>query len=599
VRAGLYIRLSKENLAGKREGIDSTRVQESDGREAIAREGWTLDERHVFVDDGITGRRADRDAWQRALACAKRGEIDVLVVRDQDRFSRQHAVDALMAIRDLTKTGVRLWSYAQRQFISVDGDQVVFTAINARHAVSRSEKDGESIAAGLRKRASEGRATGRAPFGYRTRIITDQDARDADDRKTRAGKWHVLGPEGEIEVYRHVWAVAHETESLAATCRRLNADGTRPPEGETWRNAMVKALLKQPLARGYKMHKGQRIEHPELRIFTKEEERDIDALLLRLSKNRPWTSAVRKSGTFNLAVPFVACGVCGGAIVAAGSGKRNPRGEMGRGNRSYVCDRQRLHGCRGVGYRSADRVDEGLIRAVDNTLTPEAIAAVCALVQEESKTRPTTREAERKRMARDISRAEKRVANLTEAVAEAPSGVRAPLYAKLGAEEGRLSALRAGLARLDGGPVDLDPRRMVVSIQKRARELRAMLAKGGKTASEAIRVVLGDTRLKAHLVVKDGKRGWSLTGRIGGFYVFDDAHHGSENLLKALITGETAAKAAASATAPPTTPAAPAPAPAPAAPAPVTPQAPAAAAPAAAAASAAPAAAPAAPAAHS
>ena len=99
-----------------------------------------------------------------ALAAATRGEFDVLVVRDQDRFSRQHAVDALVAIRDLAKTGVQLWSYAQRQFISVDGDQVVFTVMAARHAVSRSEKDGESIAAGFANGLARAVRRGRHPL---------------------------------------------------------------------------------------------------------------------------------------------------------------------------------------------------------------------------------------------------------------------------------------------------------------------------------------------------------------------------------------------------------------------------------------------------
>jgi hypothetical protein len=132
------------------------------------------------------------------------------------------------------------------------------------------------------------------------------------------------------------------------------------------------------------------------------------------------------------------------------------------------------------------------------------------------------------------------VANLAEAVAEAPSGVRAPLYVKLGAEQDRLAALRAGLARIDGAPAELDPRRTAGRMQKRARELRAMLAKGGRDAAEAIRVVLGNTRLRADLVTVDGKRGWKLGGRIGGFYVLD-AHHGSDTNLKKSVKGNVTA----------------------------------------------------------
>jgi DNA invertase Pin-like site-specific DNA recombinase len=397
-RVAIYVRLSKEDVRGKSLGIESCAVQQRDAREGIEREGWTVDQRHVFVDDGVSGTKANRDAWQAMLAAAKRREFDVVAVRDLDRFSRLDPVRTLAVIRDLSDVGVKLWSYRERQCISVDGDQVVFTAMRARQAAAEAEKASERITAGLRARARDGRATARAPFGYRTRTVTEQDvadARKAGDEKLRAGKWWVKH-EPELEVVRHVVAVFCETLSYSATARALNEEGTRSPSGKQWAHvSAVKSIVGQPAYRGYKMHKGDRIEHPDLAIFTAAEVRRIDAAMARASTVRPWAAAERKSGRFNLAVPFVACGVCGSAIVATGSAQ---------GGRSYLCDRQRTHACRGVGYRSADRVDEALVRAVDNTLTPEAIATVCALVKD-VESQPSTRGADRQRIAREITAA--------------------------------------------------------------------------------------------------------------------------------------------------------------------------------------------------
>jgi hypothetical protein len=68
--------------------------------------------------------------------------------------------------------------------------------------------------------------------------------------------------------------------------------------------------------------------------------------------------------------------------------------------------------------------------------------------------------------------------------------------------------------------------------------------------------------LKAHLVSVDGKRGWKLSGRIGGFYVFDDAHHGSDNTLKLKVTGNVTGVTVTPITAPTATPPSAQPAPA-------------------------------------
>jgi hypothetical protein len=56
----------------------------------------------------------------------------------------------------------------------------------------------------------------------------------------------------------------------------------------------------------------------------------------------------------------------------------------------------------------------------------------------------------------------------------------------------------------------------------------------------------------------DGQRGWQLTGRIAGFYVLDEPHHGSDSPLKKAVTGNvvgiTVTPVVAPATAAPTAP---------------------------------------------
>ena len=194
------------------------------------------------------------------------------------------------------------------------------------------------------------------------------------------------------------------------------------------------------------------------------------------------------------------------------------------------------------------------MRAVDATLTPEALAAVCALVREEIEARPTTSADNRTRLTSEIATTEKRIGNLTEAVAEAPAG--SGRHCTRSSEPSRTGSQRCGRGwrASTWAPPELDARRTIANVEKRARELRAMLAKGGRDAATAIRVVLGEKRLKADLVTVDGKRGWKLTGRVAGFYVLDDAHHGSDRLLKAAIKGTVTSTAPVTASPPAPTP---------------------------------------------
>src|SRR5690242_2938296 len=112
MRAAIYARKSNAQEGAAEEA--SVATQERACREFIAKQGWTVDDAHVYVDDGISGAlftREGRPAFFRLVdaASAKRRPFDVLVVYHEDRIGRD-AVRVAYVLKDLVERGVRIFS---------------------------------------------------------------------------------------------------------------------------------------------------------------------------------------------------------------------------------------------------------------------------------------------------------------------------------------------------------------------------------------------------------------------------------------------------------------------------------------------------------
>ena len=92
MRAAIYAR--KSTLGKKSKADDQTqsvRRQVELATAFIASKGWTLDQAHVYFDDGVSGTIVSRDGIDalRAAAGAKRRAFDCVLVMDLDRLARE------------------------------------------------------------------------------------------------------------------------------------------------------------------------------------------------------------------------------------------------------------------------------------------------------------------------------------------------------------------------------------------------------------------------------------------------------------------------------------------------------------------------------
>ncbi len=496
--AALYVRLSKEDKHGKQAGCDSIKVQSADGTDAIQNQGWAFDgDRHVFEDDDVSGTTLRRRGWDALIAAAKRREFSILVVRDLARLSRYEPARTMATLVELRDLGVRVWSYKKREFLPLDGLDAILTFVDAIGNQQYVESIRTNTRAALRKRAAEGRAVNRPTFGYR---IEDHGP---------SGKRWVIDPEGAATCHR-VASTLIGTGSFFGAARRLNDEGVRASKGRAWSGSTVRELVRRTIYRGVYEY-GSRgedavvVDHPELRIWTPDEEAAIDSVLARPSK--PWGAAAVR----HMSTRVVRCGLCGGALISTSS-KRS------KGS-SLRCAKRQVRGCPGIGYKREHMVDAAVCAAVAGLVTGEVWERCKATLRDALAAQVETdqRAAEVDRLRRDVAASARRVRNLTESVAEEDDATaRGSLREALRAEGKRLDGLKGALARAEAAPAPESPAAVLEEAERAVDAFRAALSAGGAQAAEAIGAVLGEEKFTA---TREGER-WVLTARAnpGGMF---------------------------------------------------------------------------------
>ena len=124
--AAIYARKSTtQDIA---EEAKSVTRQVDGGRAFITTRGWTLDDAHVYTDDGVSGALfANRAEFQRMMRDATAGVFEAVVFYDLDRFGRnaRNRLDPADAERSVA-TGRRLSVDAllQRDLTSTHGSHL-------------------------------------------------------------------------------------------------------------------------------------------------------------------------------------------------------------------------------------------------------------------------------------------------------------------------------------------------------------------------------------------------------------------------------------------------------------------------------------------
>src|SRR5260370_1205444 len=109
--AALYPRKTNEQHGVRQEGKSVTRQIER-ARACATERGWTVDDEHIYVDDGISGAEFEaRDGLMRLLGALKpKPAFGVLVVMNKNRLGREQ-YESAYKLKRFAQAGVRGFEY--------------------------------------------------------------------------------------------------------------------------------------------------------------------------------------------------------------------------------------------------------------------------------------------------------------------------------------------------------------------------------------------------------------------------------------------------------------------------------------------------------
>lgn len=152
-RAALYARISTSN-----KGQDAA-CQLRDLRELAVRLGWAVTE---YVDEGFSGRKESRPAFDRMMADVRLRRFDTVAVWRLDRLSRglRHAVNILSELKELNVEFVSL-----KDGLNISGPLgMALYALIAALAEAEVQALRERTIAGLKNARAKGKRLGRPPL---------------------------------------------------------------------------------------------------------------------------------------------------------------------------------------------------------------------------------------------------------------------------------------------------------------------------------------------------------------------------------------------------------------------------------------------------
>lgn len=350
VRAALYVRISKDT-AGQSLGVQR---QETECRELIARQGWTVAD--VYVDNDLSASTGKpRPSYLRMLEDIKAGGVNAVVAWHTDRLTRrpqelEHLIelaDEHSVVFSTVKAGELDLSTSTGQFVA----RLLGAA--ARHEAMLK---GERQASKARQRAHSGLRTGGGlrPFGYESggMVIRRSEAQVIRDLASRAIA-------GETVFGLAQWLADQEIPTVT---------------GRPWSQTVLRNLLTNPRLAGQATYKGQVIGtgqwEPILDIDTSR--RLIQVLA---SRHRKPTSRV------SVLAGVVYCGVCGFELVTW------QRGTKAEGVRSYGCRTRFMPGrpghrrsCARISVKAEPIEDDVTERVMSEVLSPRNKRKVDAAV---------------------------------------------------------------------------------------------------------------------------------------------------------------------------------------------------------------------------
>jgi DNA invertase Pin-like site-specific DNA recombinase len=183
-----------------------------------ASRGWTVDEKHIFADDGITGALfAERPGLQALLAATRATPVPFskLIVVEQSRLGRDQ-IDTMVLIRDIEEAGVEIWSTRDGRRITLSDDtSKLLASLEAWRDESERKKTATRVRDAAKTRFERGYVVGGRVYGYKNERLPGV--------KTAA---RLVVNQEQAQVVRRIFRMAADGLGLSRIAHQLNAEGS-------------------------------------------------------------------------------------------------------------------------------------------------------------------------------------------------------------------------------------------------------------------------------------------------------------------------------------------------------------------------------------
>ena len=217
----LYIRVSTEKQADEGFSLDA---QERRLQAFCTAQEWIVDDKHIYVDAGVSGKSTDRAAFQAMFQAAQGGDVTRIVAVKLDRVAR-NVKSFLQIVDELKAVGCDLVLIQESFDTSTPHGKFALTMFAAMAELEASTI-ADRMRSGKTENASQGGYNGtRIPLGY---TYADEQFSIAEDG---AG------------VVRSVFVDFIAGHGLSAIAQRLNDAGATTAKGGAWHASTVRYIL--------------------------------------------------------------------------------------------------------------------------------------------------------------------------------------------------------------------------------------------------------------------------------------------------------------------------------------------------------------------
>jgi site-specific DNA recombinase len=354
MRAAIYARKSNED--DRSEDNKSVTRQVERAKAFAGEREWTVDDQHVFVDDGISGAEyKDRPGLLRMLSALK--DIDVIVTSEISRLGRDMVRNAVL-IDDVRNAGARIFYYltGEEELADTPEQRLMITLKSYAAEVERA-KTGQRTRDTLERKAAKGYSAGGSCYGYDLVPIIDPVTGERLHTDFAVN-------EAQAEVVRAIFTMYADGYGQGTIAKALNGDARFEAErrqyfgGMThaaprnglgcWGPSGIRAMLYRtryigPIQYGLtkkvrgggsakKRTRGANpvtVERPDVRIVSDElwerTQKRLNATrqtYLRENGGLLWGRPDRGNGSKYLLSGLARCGCCGGNITIASGNAR-------------------------------------------------------------------------------------------------------------------------------------------------------------------------------------------------------------------------------------------------------------------------------------